>query len=365
MVRRRATRISAKLRRAPTRYDPIDQIASGGMAEVWRAIATLETGETYPVAIKRVLPSLANDQLFRSMFEDEARLGMLLRHPNLIRVYDARLVGGVYLMVMELVDGASLKALFDRAHARGAGMPVPTALHIVREVGHALAYAHSAADAGGEGLKIVHRDISPQNILLSKKGLVKLADFGLADARVHQTLRSADLVGGKLGYLAPEVIRQEPTDHRIDLFGVGVVLWEALAGRRLFATDDDRQTLINVASMPIPPLSKLNRSVPADVEELVGHLLQRDPASRLASAHELIEEAQKLLTRHDPDANVRDVALLVGLHGAAASERSEPAAAELAREMAAFVDAVGEASYELEDQPAELTRAVVRPPRPS
>ena len=137
--------LSIQLRRAPTRYEPTQRIAVGGMAEVWRANALFDDGGEHPVAIKRVLPSIA-DPLFRTMFLDEARLGMLLRHPNIVRVYDARDIDGTYIMVMELVDGESLRSLTRAAHRDKCSMGVPLAVHIIQEVAKALAYAHRARD---------------------------------------------------------------------------------------------------------------------------------------------------------------------------------------------------------------------------
>ena len=258
----RSTRLSTKLRRAPTRYRPLSRIATGGMAEVWRAEATFEDGGSHEVAIKRVLPQMGQP-LYRAMFEDEARLGMLLRHPNIVRVYDARDIGGTFIMVMELVDGDSLKSVLERAHGRGACMPVATALHITRELIRALDYVHTAMDGDGNHLGILHRDISPHNLLLGKNGDVKLTDFGLADARVHEHARSEDLVGGKLGYLAPEIIRRQKADHRIDLFAAAITCWEMLAGRRLFQGNDDRETLMRVGRCQVPSVRDYNSSVPA------------------------------------------------------------------------------------------------------
>ncbi|MCZ7678600.1 MAG: serine/threonine protein kinase [Sandaracinaceae bacterium] len=229
-----------QLRRAPTRYEPRAPWPPG-MAEVWRGDAVFEDGARHPVAIKRVLPNLASQELYRSMFEDEARLGMALSHANIVRVYDARDVGGTFLMIMELVDGTSLKDLLARAHQREAPMPVATALHIARELAKALDYAHTATDAEGTHLGVVHRDVSPHNLLLGRRGEVKLADFGLADASVHQTHLGDGMLGGKLGYLAPEIVRAQPATHRIDLFALGIVLWEMLSGRRLLPRRDRRR----------------------------------------------------------------------------------------------------------------------------
>ena len=348
------THLSTKLRRAPTRFEPIARVAAGGMAEVWRADAIFEDGGRHAVAIKRVLPALASQDLYRSMFEDEARLGMFLRHPNIVRVYDAREVGGAYLMIMELVDGTSLKDLLERAHERRASMPVPTALHVALSLARALDYAHTARDPYGSFLSIVHRDVSPHNLLLARSGDVKLADFGLADASVHRTQLGGGMLGGKLGYLAPEILRDEPTTHQIDLFALGIVLWEMLCGRRLFQGETDAETVRAVARCDIPPARTLNRRVPAAVEAVLADLLAPQPEERVLTAASAAARLEALIRDIDPYVGARDVALVVGLHlaGLARPYAAPPTgfAAALARELEAFT---GGANSDLADIGAE------------
>lgn len=336
------SRVSVQFRRAPTRYRPIERLAAGGMAEVWRAEAIVEGGHRYPVAIKRTLPELSDQPLFISMFQDEARLGMMLRHPNIVRVHDARQVGSTFLMVMELVDGTSLKQLLERAHRRGRPMPVPVALFIARELAAALEYAHAAVDPNGVPMGIVHRDVSPHNVLLDKTGAVKLADFGLADASVHHTRTEEGMVGGKLGYLAPELIQQQPTDHRVDVFAVGITLWEMLSGRRLFQGRDDSETVRNVVRKPIEPPSRFNPSCDPAVDDLLLRLLSRDPALRVATAAAAAAELGAQLERLDPTVGNRDVALLVGLHVAQRMREPSSSAGDvlgiIQHELEAFID---------------------------
>lgn len=320
-----SSRISVRLRRAPTQYKPVSRIAVGGMAEVWRGTATFEGGDVHPVAIKRVLPNMT-DPMFRAMFRDEARLGMELRHPNIVPVYDARDIGGTYIMIMELVDGDSLKGLLDGAHERGAPMPVPVALFIARELAGALAYAHTVKDRSGNPLNIIHRDVSPHNLLLGKTGVVKLTDFGLADASVNDAVAEG-MVGGKLGYLAPEIIRQNPGDHRIDLFAVGIMLWEMLAGRRLFQGADDAETIRNVAACEVPPLPALNSRVSSSIDEVVRLALHPDPEQRVQNAGRLYALIDQQLRRIDTkgDVGAGDVKLVMSLHLAMKARAKEKA----------------------------------------
>ena len=348
-VVREKTRLSSQLRRAPTQYRPLSRIAVGGMAEVWRAEAVFEDGSSHQVAIKRVLPQKGDAQ-YKAMFEDEARLGMLLRHRNIARVYDARNIGSTYIMVMELVDGDSLKGLLERAHERRARMPLAAALHICRELAQALGYVHRAVDLRGAPLGIIHRDVSPHNILLGRNGDVKLTDFGLADAEVHAHQRNENQVGGKLGYLAPEIIRRGEVDHRIDVFAAGIVLWEMLAGRRLFRGQTDQRTVELVGRCVVPSLRKLNPAVPSGVAGVVDRALASSPEARYASADELEADLEAQIEHVDRDVGPRDVALLVGLHLAQVrsqpNRRSDPAAPEVAKllehELALFAeDAAG------------------------
>ncbi len=333
-------RLTQKLRMAPTRYVPTARLASGGMAEVWKGLAQFEDGGSHPVAIKRVLPDLASQELYRAMFQDEARLGMALRHPNIVRVYDARDVGGTFIMIMELVDGCSLKSLLDRAHERGAPMPVASALHVAWLLARALEYAHQATDGNDEPMGIIHRDVSPHNLLLAKNGDVKLADFGLADASVHSTHLGDGVLGGKLGYLAPEIIRQEPSTPQIDIFAIGIVLWEMLCGRRLFHGRTDAETVQAVARCEVPRARQFNRKVTADLEELLDAILAPDPRHRVASAAECAARLAVMIKRIDPGVGARDVALLVGLHLATQRQEQQvvPAAVAelLAQELALF-----------------------------
>ncbi len=277
------------------------------MAEVWRGEAHFPDGHIQPVAIKRVLPMLAGNSLYRRMLEDEARIGMMLRHPNIVRVFDGREARGSYLLIMELVDGPSLRDLLRRQQRQVGAVPIRAALHIARELAHALAYTHEAIDEWGRELCIVHRDVSPHNVLIGKDGTVKLMDFGLANSSANLTDRDPGMIGGKFGYVSPELILEQRSTHLLDLFALGVMLWECLTGSRLFQGQDDDDTIRNVARCQVPPASSFNPEVSDELDQVLAVLLARDPAARYQSARELGADLDYVLSllnsRADPSAS--------------------------------------------------------------
>lgn len=319
---RPSQRLSTQLRRKPTRYEPLSRIAVGGMAEVWKARAHTGPATNYEVAIKRVLPNMG-DERFMDMFEDEARLGMLLNHPNIVRVYDARHLGGTSIMVMELVDGASLKDILVPAQRSGRPFPTACALHITRELLQALEYVHDLRSNEGQPLGIIHRDVSPHNLLLSREGEVKLTDFGLADSATNQHGEEG-MVGGKVAYLAPEVVRAQANDHRIDLFATGIMLWEMLAGKSLFQEKNDALTIQAVARCEIPSIEALNDRVPKGLDQILARLLAKDPGDRYRSAKAALGDFRAFLAGFDGGVGPRDVSLVVGLHLAQKKKKAKP-----------------------------------------
>jgi serine/threonine-protein kinase len=287
---------AAEFRRGKARYVPAARLASGGMAEVWRGQAYFPDGHVQPVAIKRVLPMLAENDMYRRMLEDEARIGMMLRHRNIVRVFDGRQARGSFVLIMELVEGPSLRDVLGRLQRRGMPVPVRAALHIARELAHALAYAHEAMDEFGRDLNIVHRDVSPHNVLIANDGSVKLMDFGLANSTANLAERDPGMIGGKFGYLSPELILEQRSTHLLDLFALGVVLWECLTGSRLFQGKDDDETIRRVSRCQVPPASSKNPEVPDELDQVLAALLARDPAARYQSARELISDLDFVLS---------------------------------------------------------------------
>ncbi len=210
------------------RYLLQQRLGRGGMAEVFRATVDGPGGFSRPVAIKRILPEYSQDEWFTRMIADEARIVSRLAHPNIVQILDAGEVDGSWYIAFELVDGTDLFQLLQRIYSRGQALPQAYACHIAAEVAAGLDHAHSRRDEHGQPLGIVHRDVSPQNVLLSWLGEVKLGDFGIARARQRTSETQAGTIKGKIYYMSPEQARGETVDHRSDLFAVGILLYETL-----------------------------------------------------------------------------------------------------------------------------------------
>ena len=210
------------------RYRVLDRLASGGMAEVFLAESASIEGFKKRVAIKRVLPHLSEKTRFISMFLDEARLSAHLSHSNCVQVFDIGVGDSAYFIVMEYVDGADLKAIVEHLAERRKPFPVELAVHVAIQICQGLAYAHELTADGGTSLNVVHRDMSPPNVLITKYGEVKIVDFGLAKASSQLEKSEPGIIKGKFSYLSPEAALGEEIDHRTDIFAVGIILWEIL-----------------------------------------------------------------------------------------------------------------------------------------
>ena len=259
-------------------YTVYEQLGIGGMAQVHRAIAA---GSESPrsVALKRMLSHIAGSQDMVKSFVREARLASYLRHPNVASTYDVGRVGDVYFIVMELITGRNLREVLRHCGATTGPMPVPVALNILNQICDALDYAHNLCDEHGKPLQIIHRDVSPSNVIVSDSGLVKLIDFGIAKASGAGMQTMSGTLKGKFAYMAPEYIAGR-IDARADLFAVGVIAHELLTNRPLFAGRDDIDTLTRVRDMKILPPSKKNPQVPPEIDDVVMTALSRDPDRR-------------------------------------------------------------------------------------
>jgi serine/threonine-protein kinase len=239
-------------------------------------------GDLY--AVKRLLPTLAEDPELVRLFLDEARVGAQLDHPGLVRVHELGKLGAVYFIAMDHVAGRDLRALQERLRRRGERLPVELAAHLALRAAEALDHAHRACGADGRPLRVVHRDVSPGNLLVGLDGAVRLIDFGIAQAAPRA---DAPALRGKVAYLSPELVRGLPVDRRSDVFSLGVVLHELLSGERLFAQGSEQAALERVRAAEAPPPSRLNPAVPPELDRVVLRALAREPEARFAWASEL------------------------------------------------------------------------------
>ncbi len=293
------------------RYRVIEKLESGGMAEVFRAESTGLQGFRKQVAIKRVLPHLSRKSKFISMFLDEARLSAQLSHSNCVQVFDIGVGDDAYFIVMEYVEGANLKSIATSMQNQGRTFPIPAATYIAHEICKGLSYAHELTDRSGLSLHLVHRDVSPPNVLVTKHGEVKIVDFGLAKASSQLEDSEPGIIKGKFAYLSPEAALGREVDRRTDIFAVGIILWELLASQRLFAGDTNVQILYKVQAAQVPPISQINRSVPPELERIIHRALARERHERYSTARELGEELSRFLFRFGQPVSGYDIATIV------------------------------------------------------
>lgn len=268
------------------RYTILRQLGAGGMGEVLLARQSGLPGVERPVVLKKVLPHLANDPEFIRRFLDETRVASLLTHGNIVQVYEVGEVDGQYFMAMEYVDGPDLREVLATLKAAGRRMPEHLALYVLVEVAKGLAYAHERTGPDGAPLGIVHRDVSPANLLLSYDGQVKLTDFGVAKAAARLSLSLPGTLHGKVYYMSPEQVSGGECDQRSDAFSLGVVAWEMLAGRRPFEGDSDVAVIDAVRRCEPEPLSKVAPWVAPSLAAIVERSLRKDPAARYPDLHE-------------------------------------------------------------------------------
>ncbi len=278
------------------RYALYGELATGGMATVFIGRLVGPVGFSRTVAIKRLHRQYAKDPEFTTMFLDEARVAARIRHPNVVPTLDVVALEGELFLVMEYVLGESLSVLMKTLADTGERMPVPVAANVVAGVLHGLHAAHEAKSERGEPLGIVHRDVSPQNVIVGTDGVARVLDFGVAKAagRVQST-REGQLKG-KLAYMAPEQVAGRAVSRQSDVFAAAAVLWEALVGRRLFRGENEADTLYNVLQRPIDPPSALRPEIPAALDAIVLRGLERDRAKRYQSAFDMAVDLEKAVS---------------------------------------------------------------------
>ena len=281
------------------RYRLLDRLGAGGMAEVYRAVLDGPQGFCRNVVLKRILPNLAHDEGFLRLFLDEARISALLHHPGIVQVFDFGAIDGTYFLAMELVDGWTLGQLMQLTKQRLTAVPVADVCYAMSELAGALGYAHALADGSGRALEIVHRDVSPSNIMISKQGGVKLLDFGIARAAEHAR-DERTRVGtrkGKLSYMSPEQTSAATVDRRSDIFSLGIVFYEWLTMRRLFKRESDVQTVLAIREDPIVAPSVHRNGIPRELDALVMRMLARDPRDRYQSCDDVLADLVPIVQR--------------------------------------------------------------------
>lgn len=274
------------------RHRLLFHIGRGGMADVYLAAALGPSGFHKEVVVKALRPELAESEDFLEMFMDEARLAARMRHPNVVQTLEVAREDGVHYMVLEYYEGQTLDRLMRRRE--GEGLPLAIALHIAREVASALDYAHTLVDVQGEPMGVVHRDVSPQNIMIGYEGRVRLLDFGVAKASTHTSETRAGDFKGKISYMAPEQAAGLPVDGRTDVYALGVVLYELVSGKRMWGGVPDAAVAARLLAGKVPP-PHFDESVPAEVRSVLARMLASDPAQRFPSAAALRGALEALL----------------------------------------------------------------------
>jgi hypothetical protein len=346
------------------RYEVLFPIASGGMATVYAARVWGEGRFRKPVALKVPLPTLAAQPRFRDMLMDEATLSACVTSPHVVSTIDLVRDGATIFLVMELVVGVGLRALERRFAARSPyAFPIPVAVAILAQAARGLHDAHEARDARGEPMHLVHRDVSPHNILVGADGRVRVTDFGIAHAAHRLTTTRTGETKGKLAYFAPEQLVGERVDRRLDVFALGVVAYELLTGVRPFEADNPLAIALNVAQKAVPPVTSLRPEVPTEVSDLIRHAMTRERERRLPTCAAFADRLEACVAAASREA----IAALVRTeHGAriAAFDRALALAAD-AEDIAAVADQLGTTvSAEEEDGGVGLEGAptVVRSP---
>jgi serine/threonine protein kinase len=289
-------------------YEVTELLAAGGMAEIFVGKKTGPGGFEKPLVVKRIHKKLLGDREIEAMFVDEARVQALLDHPHIVQIYDFGEERGSWYLAMEYIAGCTVRWVIDNANAVRRPIPIQHALRITADILAGLHYAHERHDDDGQPLKLIHRDISPVNVLVARSGQAKLCDFGVAKSELQRVMTRAGIVKGKFRYMSPEQLNAEPLDRRADVFAVGCVLWEMLVGRRLFDTPSEDDVVVAIRSGNYPDPSDLRPSVPKGIDRILRRALHPNREKRFRTAREFHLAVEDAL-RHSPLASN---AVLVG-----------------------------------------------------
>ena len=289
------------------KYVLLEKIAAGGMAEVYLAKSAVANGLNKFVAVKRILPQFSQNEEFVDMFKEEAKVAINLNHGNIVSIYDFGVEKQQFFLVMEFMEGRNLRQVINELKKNNKSFSMDQAVFMIKEVAAGLDHAHRCVDANsGRPLNITHRDMSPQNIMISFEGEVKVIDFGIAKAETEKEETKAGTLKGKFSYMSPEQAEGQPIDPRTDVFALGIVLWELLANDRLFTGSNEATILRKVRECQIPQIRKVNPLVPQELERIVMKALAKDRNVRYQTAANLHRDLNRFLNTQFPDFSVHD-----------------------------------------------------------
>lgn len=288
--KRTSPQVGDKIYRRSGDYFVLDFLAQGGMSQIYRA-RYLKKEVDRVIILKKIRPDLLIDESNRQMFIDEIKATFGFNHPNLVQCYDYGISDGQVFVVMEYVPGRDLKFIRDKLQKTGKNLSPLAWAYIISEACRGLHYAHNFEDAlSGQKLNIIHRDISPHNIMVNYSGMVKVVDFGIAKATTNKDVTETNMVKGKISYIPPEALRGQNIDHRYDQFAIGVTLWELIVGKRAFDGKDQIEIISKIANNEVAPASQFNKNCPAILDGIIAKMVQKDPANRYSSMEEARQE---------------------------------------------------------------------------
>ncbi|MBP1712154.1 MAG: serine/threonine protein kinase with domain [Deltaproteobacteria bacterium] len=334
------------------KYLLLEKLATGGMAQLYRAKIVGVQGFEKFVALKQILPHLAEEKEFLGSFIDEAKLAALLQHQNIVQIYDFGNVEGTYFITMEYLFGKDLRMIAEKARERNLSFSLEHSLHIISRVCSGLDYAHKLKDFHGSPMSIIHRDISPQNIIITYEGDVKIVDFGIAKARSQSTITQVGLIKGKVAYMSPEQAAGINIDHRSDIFPCGILLYELLSGKRVF-TGETLHILEKVRRAEFSPPEEVVKGLPSKVYQILHRALAKEPGDRYQSCGEMLADLEECLFELSMRPTARGLAqYMKDLF------KEEISSEEEVRRLGAAVSTIDEGKPEKEEKPVEKSREV-------
>lgn len=294
------------------KYVLLEKLAAGGMAEVYLAKSIGANGVSKFLAIKRILPQFSDNEEFIDMFKEEAKIAVNLNHGNVVSIYDFGVEKGQFFLVMEYVEGRNLRQIINELKKKTVHFSIEQVVYMIKEVAAGLDHAHRCIDGStGKPLNITHRDMSPQNIMVSFEGEVKIIDFGIAKAETQLEATKAGTLKGKFGYMSPEQAEGQPIDMRTDIFSLGIVLWELLANDRLFTSTSEAGILRKIRDCQIPPIRKVNPSVHPELERIVVKALAKDKNLRYQTSSALHRDLNRFINTQYPEFSPQDFSVFI------------------------------------------------------